>query len=140
MPKGRDKPTRPIVRLSGGRLSPASQYDAAELDAYAQETEFDLVPRTKRSDPQHGTYWRMLTHAVESTGRWKSREALHTALKVQLGYVEPIFNMKGTVIGMKPDSTAFDAMSHKEFGEYMQKAVQALAEALGYDPLRWMDD
>ena len=98
-----------------------------------------MVARTKRSHPQQGTYWKALTRAVEATGRWESRDALHTALKVELGYVEPIFDMQGRVIGMKPDSTAFNAMTHKDFCEYMDKAMAALSEAIGHDALEWMN-
>ena len=136
----RDKPPAPIVTLSHGRLVPVSPYDEQELAAYPQGTQFDLVARTKRSNPQHGTYWKALTRVVEATDRWQSREALHTALKVKLGYVEPIFDMQGRVIGMKPDSTAFDAMTHREFSEYMEKAMAELADAVGFDPLGWLNE
>jgi hypothetical protein len=135
----RDKPPMPIVCLAGGVLRPVSSYDAQELASYPVGTEFDLVARTKRSHPQQGTYWKALTRAVEATGRWQSPKALHTALKVKLGYLEPIFDLKGNVIGMQPDSTSFDAMPHREFCEYMTKAMAALSEALGYDALQWME-
>lgn len=135
----RAKAPPPIVCLAGGVLRPVSSYDAQELDAYPVGTEFDLVARTKRSHPQQGTYWKALTRAVEATGRWQSREALHTALKVKLGYVEPIFDLQGKVIGMKPDSTAFDAMPHRDFCEYMTKAMAALSEAIGCDALAWLE-
>ena len=134
----RDKPPPPIVSLSSRGLSPATAYDAEELAGYAAGTEFDLVARTKRSHPQQGTYWKALTRAVEATGRWQSREALHTALKVKLGYVEPIFDMTGKVIGMKPDSTSFAAMPHKDFCAYMDKAMGELSDAIGYDALAWL--
>jgi len=135
----RDKAPPPIVAKTGRGISPVTAYDAEELDGYADGTEFDLVARTKRSNPQQGTYWKTLTRAVDATGRWENREALHTALKVKLGYVEPIFDMAGKVIGMKPDSTAFNAMPHKAFCEYMEKAMAALSEAIGYDAIAWVD-
>jgi hypothetical protein len=135
----RDKAPAPIVRITRNGIAPVSPYDAAELAGYAEFTEFDMVARTKRSRSQQGTYWKALTRAVEATGRWQSRDALHTALKVKLGYVEPIFDLQGRVIGMKPDSTAFDAMPHKDFSEYMTKAMAALSEAVGYDALAWME-
>ena len=100
-------------------------------------TEFDMVARTKRSRSQQGTYRKALTRAVEATGRWQSRDAPYTALKVKLGYVEPIFDLQGRVIGMKPDSTAFDAMPHKDFSEYMTKAMAALS---GSSRLRRLGD
>lgn len=135
----RDKAPPPICILTQRGLSSATAYDAEELARYPAGTEFDMVARTKRSHPQQGTYWKALTRAVEATGRWESRDALHTALKVKLGYVEPIFDMQGRVIGMKPDSTAFNAMTHKDFCEYMDKAMAALSEAIGHDALEWMN-
>jgi hypothetical protein len=135
----RDKPPPPIAVIGQRGLSPATAYDAEELAGYAAGTQFDMIARTARSHPQQGTYWKALTRAVDATGRWQNRTALHTALKVKLGYVEPIFDMKGKVIGMKPDSTAFDAMSHKEFCEYMDKAMAELSEAIGYDALAWLE-
>ena len=134
----KDKPPAPIVVKVGSRLAPVSPYDADELDRYAIGTEFDLVARTKRSIPQNGTYWKALDKAVEATGRWPSREALHTALKVKLGHVDPIFGMDGRVVGMQPKSTGFEAMSHVEFRDYMDRAMAELSGTLGYDALRWM--
>ncbi len=133
------KPPAPIVTYTGGRLSPVSAFDAQEPDGYPNGTQFDLIARTKRSLPHHGLYWAALTRVVEVTGSWPSREALHTALKVRLGRVEPIFDLKGNVIGMRPDSTAFDAMNQKEFREYFDQAMAALSEAVGFDCLGFMD-
>lgn len=136
---GKDKPARPMAILTRNGLAPLSAYDAEELANMPSGTEFDLVSRTRRSLPQHRTYWQALTKAVEATGRWPSREALHTALKVKLGRVEPIMNLQGQVIGMRPDSTAFDAMRHEEFRAYFDEAMAALSDALGYDALEWME-
>lgn len=135
----KDKPPPPICVLRKDGLFPVTAYDGEEIRAYPHGTEFDLVARTKRSHRQHGTYWKALTKAVDATGRWPNREALHTALKVKLGRVEPIFDLQGRVIGMRPDSTAFDAMSAKDFTDYMTQAMAVLADALGYDPLEWME-
>ena len=135
----RHKPPPPIAVLDGSRLSPASAYDAEELQRHPSGTEFDLVARTKRSNRQQGTYWKALTRAVKATGRWPNREALHIALKVSLGRVEPVYDMAGKVVGMRPDSTAFDAMTHREFCEYMDEAMRVLSEAIGYDALAWLE-
>ena len=134
-----DAPPKPIVRKFAGRLMAISQYDAEALDQFTDGTEFDMVPRTRRSLPQHGTYWKALDRAVKATGRWQSKESLHTALKVKLGRVEPIFDLEGRVIGMKPDSTSFDAMPQHEFRAYFDAAMTALSAAIGYDALAWME-
>jgi len=131
----RDKPPAPIVRLEHGRLTPVHAYDAERIDAFPRGTEFDLVPRTKRSNPQNSRYWLTLAKVVEATGRWERPEVLHTALKVQLGYMEPIFGLDGKVKGMAPDSTSFAAMPHDQFRVFFDKAMAALAEAIGVDPL-----
>lgn len=136
----KDKPPPPRVRLSRQGLAAATAYDAEELAGFPAGTEFDLVPVAARSLPQSKTYWTALARTVEATGRWQSREALHVALKVKLGRVEPIFDLQGRVIGMRPDSTSFDAMSHREFCIYMEQAMAALAEAVGFDPLAFLHE
>lgn len=135
----RETPPPPIAKLFAGRITPACGLDAEELAAFPDGTEFDMVARTKRSHPQLKTYWKALAVVVEATGRWGSREALHTALKVKLGYVEPIYDLQGKIVGMKPDSTALNSMTHRDFCQYMNRAMAELAEAVGFDPLAFMD-
>ncbi len=114
--------------------------DAEEIGEYPEGTEFDLVARTARSYPQLGTYWKSLKLACQATGLWPNDKALHKSLKIKQGRVEPIFDMKGNVAGMVPDSTSFENMPHKEFCIYMDAAMADLAEAIGYDPLQWWID
>lgn len=135
----REAPPMPIVRLTPAGLVPVSGFDAEELGRFPRGTEFDLKPRTRRSLPQHRTYWKALSRAVEATGRWPSREALHKALKINAGLVEPILNLRGQVVGMQANSTALDKMPQHEFQEYFERAMADLSEAIGYDALAWMD-
>ena len=134
-----DRAPRPIVKLAGGRLSPVSAWDSEELAAFPDGMTFDLHPRNKRTLPLHRTYWQALSKAIEATGRWQSREALHTALKVRMGLVEPIYDLKGNVTGMQPHSTAFSAMDQGHFRAYFDGAMAALSEAVGYDVLAFLD-
>lgn len=136
----KDKAPAPIVMLKRGHLMPVTAYDAAEVGGFPDGSEFDLVSRKRRSLPQHRTYWRTLDTVVKATGRWPSREALHTALKVELGYVEPVFGLDGKIKGMIPDSTGFDAMTQEAFKVFFDKAMKALAEATGTDPLAWLEE
>ena len=131
----KDAPPPPLMRKSQGRIVPASAYDAEALERYPEGTDFELRSMTRRSLPQLRLYWSALNNAVEATGRWPTPEALHTALKVRLGRVEPIMDLQGKVIGMRPDSTAFDKMRQDEFKIYFDQAMAALAEACGFDPL-----
>jgi hypothetical protein len=136
----RDKPPAPMVRKTGGTLSPVTAWDAEELASFPNGAEFDLVLRTKRSIPQHRAYWQALTRAVDATGRWESREALHTALKVRMGLVEPLMGLDGEIICMIPHSTAFAAMDQREFREYFDRAMAVLSEAVGFDVLDFLND
>ena len=135
MTRNRDKRPAPIVRLTGGRLSPVSAWDSELIAAHANGTEFDLIARTKRSNPQNSRYWACLAAVCEATCRWERPEALHFASKVQLGYVEPLMGLDGKIKGMVPDSTSFSAMSHADFKVFFDRAMAALAEAIGVDPL-----
>jgi len=136
----REKAPKPMVRKTGGNLSPITQFDAEEIGAFPDGMMFDLVARNKRTLPLHRAYWQALTKAVEATGRWQSREALHTSLKVKMGLVEPLYGLKGEVIGMIPHSTAFGAMDQGEFRIYFDKAMAELSEAVGYDVLGFLTE
>lgn len=131
----RDAPPLLVIRKHGGRLFPATAYDAEALERWPDGTDFEAKSLTKRSLPHHRLYWQALKNAVEATGRWPSTEALHTALKIRLGRFEPVYDLKGQVVGMKPDSTAFAAMTQADFREYFDAAIAVLAEAIGADPL-----
>jgi len=135
----KDKPPLPSVYKTGKGLAPLTMFDAEQLDGFPLGTEFELRCLTKRSWPQLKTYWKALGLAVKATGRWQSPEALHVALKVKLGHTVPIFDLKGNVAGMIPNSAALDAMDHAEFMAFFNAAMEALAEAIGADPLAWME-
>ena len=124
-----------IMRRTPHGLSPASSYDAEEIAGFPIGTEFDLICRTKRSTPQLRLYWVTLGSVIAATGRWPSREALHRALKIKAGMVELVYDLQGKPIGMQVDSTALDAMTHKEFTAYFDGAMVMLSDAVGYDVL-----
>jgi hypothetical protein len=136
----REKPPVPMMRKTGGRLSPVTQFDAEEFANFPDGMLFALIARNKRTLPLHRTYWQALTKAVEATGRWQSREALHTSLKVAMGLVEPIYDLRGNVTGMQPHSTAFAAMDQGEFKVYFDGAMAKLSEAVGYDVLGFLGE
>lgn len=127
-----------IIRKGPKGLYPASPFDAEQLEAFPIGTEFRAASLTKRSLPQHRTYWKALTGVVEATGRWPTAEHLHEVLKLELGYVTISSDFKGGKV-MVPDSTAFDAMNQDAFKAYFDRAMMALAEAVGFDPLEWLE-
>ncbi|MDZ7905192.1 MAG: hypothetical protein U5N55_05015 [Cypionkella sp.] len=66
----KDSRPTPIVKLTGGKLSPVSAYDAEELARFANGAEFDLKPRGKRSRPHNHLYWAQLGKIVAATGAY----------------------------------------------------------------------
>jgi len=128
-----DRPPRPIVKLTGGRLSPVSAWDAELMDGLPNGTEFDLIPRTKRSKPHNGMYWVQLGLIVKATEAFATSDHMHTWIKVKLGYTAPIFGPKGEVVGMSVDSAAFDKMDQATFGVFYEKAARLIAEEMGID-------
>jgi hypothetical protein len=129
----RDRKPSPIVKLSGGRLSPVSAYDQEELAGFPNGAEFDLRPRGKRSIPHNGLYWLQLGKIVTATDAWANAENMHEWVKLKLGYVSPIFGPKGDVIGMTIDSASFKAMNQKAFNVFHEQAAELIAREMGIE-------
>ena len=127
----KDKRPTPIVRLTGGRLTPVSAYDQEELAGFSNGAEFDLKLRGKRSVPHNSLYWLQIGHIVAGTDAWATAEKMHEWIKVKLGYVSPIFGPKGDVIGMTVDSASFKAMDQAAFNVFHEKAAALIAREMG---------
>ena len=133
----REKPGL-ICRKQGSALYPASAYDAEQLDAVPDGTDFDLRRRTRRSVPQHRLYWQALARFNEATDLYPTTAHLHEALKIDLGYMTVARDLSGRP-HVVVDSIAFDAMPAEDFREYFDRAMARLAEVGGFDPLEFMD-
>lgn len=136
----RDRACIIMRRVAGPRLvAPASAFDAEQLEAIPLDAEVDVVLRTKRSLPQHRTYWKALSEVVTATGRWPTAEHLHDALKRDLGFIGVGTNLIGQPY-IVTDSTAFDEMDQAEFQAYFDQAMARLAEVVGFDPLAFLEE
>lgn len=133
----RDKCPAPIVRKEARGLSPVSAFFAEMVMDDPVGTEYDLVKRSKRSNPQNALYWSILGHVVSATGKWATAEKLHDALKRAAGFVTINHDMNGNEF-ITTDSTAFEAMSSDEFRVYFDAAMERLADALGFDPIAYL--
>ena len=128
-----DRAPSPIVKLTGGKLSPVSAWDAELMADIPNGTEFDLVPRTKRSKPHNGLYWVQLGLIIKATESFATADHMHTWLKARLGYTSPIFGPKGQVVGMTVDSAAFDKMDQATFNVFYEKAAALIAAEMFID-------
>lgn len=135
----RGKDTAGLIVRKGpkGTLMPASPFDYEQLSAFPIGTEFMARSMTKRSLPQHRTYWRALTVVVQATDAWPTPEHLHDALKRDLGFIEIASGLDGKPF-TRTESTGFDAMDQEAFQNYFDHAMARIAEATGIDPLAWL--
>ncbi len=133
----RDKRPHPIVRKEARGLSPVAAFFAEQIIADPIGTEYDLVKRTKRSNPQNALYWLVLGHVVSATGKWPTAEKLHDALKRACGFVTINHDMNGNEF-ITTDSTAFDKMNADEFRGYFDHAMMMLSDSLGFDPMAYL--
>lgn len=139
MAKRRDKAPPPIVRKTARGLSPVHGRDAEILMSDPAGTEYDLVKRTKRSNPQNALYWSALTCVVRATDKWPTPEHLHHELKLVCGFKMTVVDWDTGRVTQAVDSTAFDAMTNDEFRVYFDRAMEKLAEHIGFDPLAFAE-
>lgn len=124
-----------VERVAGGRLRPVAAYDAAVVDQARPGAVYDLVPRRDRGPKLQGLYWGVLNAVVEATDVVPTSAHLHDQIVRHCGYVRKILNPLTGAEEEVRDSTAYDAMNEDEFSAYVDRAMAALAEALGVDPL-----
>lgn len=140
MAKKREKAPYIEVILTPRGLRGLTGYDAEQLAMAAPGKTFQLVPTSKRSNKQLRTYWKALGLVVKATDKWATPENLSRDLKVKLGYYTQTVNAFTGHIGFDTDSIALDQMTPEEFRTFMDKAMEAITEAVGFDPLHFLDE
>lgn len=135
----REKAPPPIVRKTQRGIAPVSGYEAERLMADPVGTEYDLVKRSRRSNPQNGLYWQILSQVVRATGKWPTKEHLHHELKIVCGFRMTVVDWETGEATQAVDSTAFDEMKPDEFNRYFELAMAKLADHLGFDPLSFSE-
>lgn len=119
-----------LVRPTGGILLPA---DTKALECVRGLEEHMPIPvklLRSRSARQNALYWQCLERVVDSTGRWRTPQELHAALRIALGHVDEVLTLAGRRV-LVPSSTAFAAMSQDEAQAYYDAAFRLLAETVG---------
>lgn len=89
--------------------------------------------RRRRSTIHNAKYWAELAEVVASGATpHPTSEHLHVAIKMELGYVEPVIRLDGT-IEFRPDSTNFESMDQSDFNVFYMKAVDLIQTYYGID-------
>ena len=112
-----------FIRTVSG-LAAADPQTAQALAKIAKGDHVAFRRATGRSSPQLRLYWALLKHVAEAS-HFEAAERLHVALKLALGRYDLMKMPNGKVVPI-PHSTAFDAMSHEEFGKYFDDAVKII--------------
>lgn len=140
MASKREKAPHVEVILTAKGLRGLTLYDAEQMAMTAQGATFQLVPLSRRSNKQLRTYWKALGLVVKATDKWASPENLSRDLKIALGYYTKTVNAFTGQIGFDTDSIALDQMEPHEFRTFMDKAMEKITEAVGFDPMAFLDD
>lgn len=110
----------------------ANGYVPVGEDAVAQHRKLkagDLVAgnlHRSRSLPQNRLYWGILRHVAAAT-KFETKEKLHVALKMRLGYFEMYEMPNGKVVPVV-DSMSFSSAGQDEFAPYFDRAVRLICE------------
>lgn len=136
----RDKLPAPLVVKSANGIRPARAWDLETIVLDPIGTEYELHRVSKRKPKQHRTYWKALGLVVKSTDRWATSAHLHEELKLACGYYRVAKSLNTGQDLILPDSTAWDKMDQSEFQTYMDKAMEVLSKAVGFDPLQFLEE
>lgn len=93
---------------------------------------------TGRSPVKLRWYWAFLGRVVKATDCAPSPETLHDVVKLHTGFVTPVM-VKGFAVAV-PKSIAFSKMTEAEFSEFLEKAIEWIAQAYGITPEMAFDD
>ena len=108
---------------------PHSELDEEAIRALP--TEFEIVPKLKRSSPQLRLYWALMKTMTENLDQPISKETLSQWFKMRCGLTEEIKLRNGDILTF-PSSVAFSNLPQDQFNEYFNK-VKDLAQSLGYN-------
>ena len=116
-----------VVR-HGSRLLPHSEMDEEAIRGLP--TEFEIVPKLKRSGPQLRLYWGLMGVLAENMNQPVSKETLSNWFKMRCGLTDEIKLRNGDILTF-PSSVSFEKLPQDQFNEYFNK-VKDVARSLGY--------
>jgi len=136
----KDKPPHIEAIMTARGLRAHTPSDAEMMVSLPIGKVFEIVPVSQRSNKQLKTYWKALGLVVKATNKWPTAEKLHRDIKMTLGYREQAVNMRTGEITLVPDSVALDKMEHEDFCNFMNQAMELVADTVGFDPLQFLQE
>jgi hypothetical protein len=136
--KKSERPVYAFQRVSNS-LVPEMSFDLAALDGIAQGERVRVEIKQWRNSGRMRLYWKMLSYVREATECAPTSEALHSAIKLELGFGTPVRLRNGMTV-LVPASISFEAMEEQEFVAFLDRAVEFLSATYGFDALGFYKD
>ena len=132
--------TAPIyVQRQGDKLAGEMQMDRDAIAKFNAGDRIKVVLHTGRSPSRLRFYWQMLGKLVDATDCAPNAEALHSVIKLDLGYANPVRLRNGMTV-LVPGSIAFDRMTEQEFGNFLDRAIAWVTQHYGVTPEEIMNN
>lgn len=126
--------TAPIyVQRFGDKLVGEMQMDREAIAKFNAGDRIKVTLHTGRSPSRLRFYWQMLGKLVSATDCAPNAEALHSVIKLDLGYATPVRLRNGMTV-LVPGSIAFDRMTEQEFSNFLERAIAWVAQNYGVTP------
>lgn len=121
------------VNRQGDKLAGEMQMDRDAIARFKAGDRIKVTLHTGRSPSRLRFYWQMLGKLVDATDCAPNAEALHSVIKLDLGYATPV-RLKNGMTCLVPGSIAFDRMTEQEFANFLERAIKWVAENYGVTP------
>lgn len=118
------------VQRQGDKLAGEMQMDRDAIARFNAGDRIKVTLHTGRSPSRLRFYWQMLGKLVAATDCAPNAEALHSVIKLDLGYAMPV-RLKNGMTVLVPGSIAFDRMTEEEFGNFLERAIAWIAQNYG---------
>ncbi|RVI91849.1 hypothetical protein [Sinorhizobium meliloti] len=118
------------VQRQGDKLAGEMQMDREAIARFNAGDRIKVTLHTGRSPSRLRFYWQMLGKLVAATDCAPNAEALHSVIKLDLGYATPV-RLKNGMTVLVPGSIAFDRMTEEEFGNFLERAIGWIAQNYG---------
>src|SRR5262245_46991813 len=124
-----------LVKWNGRALAPVNASEHEAMDVRLRPGEAMTIQIYKqRSNDQLAYYWAKLKELLDSgaVSCCHDTETLHDILKLEMGFVKPVINMRGK-LEFHPKSIAMDKLSQEEMNHFIDHAWALIAEHYGVD-------
>lgn len=106
-----------------GALRPADDTAKAELAKLKHGQTVRVEWKRLRNPRQHALYWALIGLVFEHQERYATRDQLHNAIKVAVGYCDEVEGRGGRTIAI-PKSIAFGNMDQGAFEEFLNAVIR----------------